>query len=426
MSIPSDLSCSSPSPKASFTCPPTPKASFTDVLPPPSSPGVNLDDLFSCPPTPKASFTDILPPPPTPSASFEGLFSRLSTPESVQGVSPNVLTGGPSADAPLESPPPDDCNNCGCNDLDDDRLDYHRDNNDAKVEAYHEEDDDDVLFVGCQPISNVSLDSPIGPEKPTELTKGSSAGDSLAQRDTSSAPTKTKAQAQEATALNRDTILQIFAPLLDLAIQRYNEGHNRDSILLELGIPNSSQTHQKTLQGHPRQRQPSTIQKRLSANPRKRKRISTSNRMENRASKRAKTYPCETEIVNYKVIDIDVTLSDVSWKRGQPEMWKYEPRKIGDEAFWINEAAPKEFRSWKAEELFTLLGDWTVQVRPNSGWHPVSMQWHGTDEDEAGTFQGSDILQDWSYQITSVVMFDMLRMGSTGEGEVIKCIRDRR
>ncbi|GKU07779.1 unnamed protein product [Fusarium langsethiae] len=450
MSEPSGLQAWSPMPKASYTDrPPTPAASYTDFWSGPSTPWASYDKLSSRPPTPKASYTEALSCPPTPKASYTSFwhgpstpwasydklssrpptpkasdtepFSYPQTPNTEQGGSPKPLTRSLSADALPDAPPMDDCNDSDCCGHNNNQLHFDQYRKDEKNQRCHEEDDDDVLFIACQPKTSNSLGSPIMPKSINKLTERPPPSHGCVQRVTSPTPAKREFESQEAVPLDTDIILQKLKPIVGRLIQGTAQGCSWDSILLELSMPDSSQVHRVTTQDHPRPSEPSTIQQNVSASLRKRKHGSRSNQTDNLTSKKRKTYIRETQDASYKPIAISLPTGFVA--KSQPKTWRYEwnnKRKL-----WINEGAPERMREWTGEELCMMLDGLIVEVRPNSGWLPVSMQWCEADEDEVGIFEGSDILQDWTYQITSEVMLQMLREGGTGMGVVTKYKKNR-
>lgn len=407
MSEPSGLQAWSPMPKASYTDrPPTPKASYTSFWPGPSTPWASYDKLSSRPPTPKASDTEP--------------FSYPQTPNTEQGGSPKPLTRSLSADALSDTPPMDDCNDSDCCGHNNDQLHFDQYRKDEKNQRCHEEDDD-VLFIACQPKTSHSLGSPIMPKSINKLTERPSPSHGCVQKVTSPTRAKREFESQEAVPLDTEIILQKLKPIVGRLIQGTAQGCSWDSILLELSMPDSSQVHRVTTQDHPRPSQPSTIQQNVSASLRKRKHGSSSNQADNLTSKKRKTYIRETQDASYKPIAISLPTGFVA--KSQPKTWRYEWNNKRN--LWINEGAPERMREWTGEELCMMLDGLIAEVRPNSGWLPVSMQWREADEDEVGIFEGSDILQDWTYQITSEVMLQMLREGGTGMGVVTKYKKNR-
>ncbi|GKU07372.1 hypothetical protein FLAG1_08919 [Fusarium langsethiae] len=422
MSEPSGLQAWSPMPKASYTDrPPTPKASYTDFWPGSSTPWPSYEKLSSCPPTPKASYTEAFSCPPTPKASDTEPFSYPHTPNIGQGGSPKPLTRSLSADAVSDAPPMDDCNDSDCCGHNNDQLHFDQYRKDENNQRCHEADDDDVLFIACRPKTSNSLGSPIMPKGINKLAERPSPSHRCVQKVTSPTPAKREFESQGAVPLDTEIILQKLKPIVGRLIQGTAQGCSWDSILLELGMPDSSQLHRVTTQDQPRPSEPSTSQQNVSASSRKRKHGSRSNQADKLRSKKRKTYIRETQDASYKPIAIILPTGFVA--KSQPKTWRYEWNNKRN--LWINEGAPERMREWTGEELCMMLDGLIVEVRPNSGWLPVSMQWREADEDEARIFEGSDILQDWTYQITSEVMLQMLRGGGTGMGVVTKYRRHR-
>ncbi|KAM5528196.1 hypothetical protein FOXYSP1_19465 [Fusarium oxysporum f. sp. phaseoli] len=116
---------------------------------------------------------------------------------------------------------------------------------------------------------------------------------------------------------------------------------------------------------------------------------------------------------------ISISLPNDSAARGETRTREYKWNT--GKKLWINEGAPQEMRKWRAEELCMMLDHLTVKVSPKSGlWNPVEVQWRVDIEDEHGMFEGSDSLENWTFQITFEVMIEMLGERARGMGIVIK------
>ncbi|UZP36745.1 hypothetical protein NXS19_004561 [Fusarium pseudograminearum] len=107
----------------------------------------SLSELFSCAQTPRAKLDE-----------FSDLFSC-----------PSPLEGNLSINAPPSAQLLDDCNHCGCSDVDDE-LAHHLDDEEDN-EGHGEDHEDDVVFISSQSIQRKDSSSSIKHEDILDLTK---------------------------------------------------------------------------------------------------------------------------------------------------------------------------------------------------------------------------------------------------------------
>ncbi|OBS20278.1 hypothetical protein FPOA_06658 [Fusarium poae] len=410
---------------ATYTdCPSTPRAAYTDLLPGSSTPNAIWREIFSDPPTPEAScmdhpptppatYTDFLTCPPTPSATWAKTLSNPLTSETEQQGTSKPPKCDSILEASVDSQPTDGYDNRRYNDYHGTQSHGHLDDN-GENRKCREGDDDDIVFVACRPCSSNDPNSPIASPRTSKLAKRSSTSYESSQTVTSLTPARRGSRSRDVMTVDSETILQRLGLIMGRLTQA--KACTWESILRELGVPESAEVHSTTTQDHTPPSRPSAAHENVSTNSRKRKRGAKSTEVDTMRFKKRKTRLVRTQEASFKPL----VVSQPTWlnAKGQPETWECiwnNKRKC-----WFNKTGPPGQMDWSGEELFLMLSDTTVEVRPNLDWLPVSMQWREADDDEYGVFEGTDALGDWTYQVSYDEMFTMLREGITGHGVVIK------
>ncbi|KAJ4267000.1 hypothetical protein NW762_003098 [Fusarium torreyae] len=392
-------------------CCPTPRADygnfseFSELFSYPLSPTTDqrsISELFFCAQTPRAELDEI-----------SDLFSCASPLE-------DTLNNN----TPLSAPPIDDCNHCGCSDVDDEAAHHCDDNEDNKDNEDHE---DDVVFISSQPIQHNNPSSPIKHEDFHISTQEPSFAnrkhiEDNSQSDAPSTQTSSFVQAQETLARDAESITRepifVLGLFVGAILQKIMHSSSSENSLSRLATQCSSQNHQmipdRTLEAN----KPLKVKTKASASPRKRKLKAESIQDARPRLKKTKLSSRQPEHASYK--PMVVILTDKCTAKSQPEKWEYEwniERKL-----WVADNAPQWMREWRGEALLSFREYLTIRVRPNSDWLPVDVQWREGGEGEEGVFEGSDNLEenDWTYQITSKAMLSMLSGGVTGMGTVTK------
>lgn len=76
--------------------------------------------------------------------------------------------------------------------------------------------------------------------------------------------------------------------------------------------------------------------------------------------------------------------------------------------------------TWRGDDLAAVLDQFSVRVRPNAAWSPVTMHWLESSEDGNEIFQGVDDFGAWAHRVSCKDMIKMLNDGKPKRGTAEK------
>ncbi|KAF4342267.1 hypothetical protein FBEOM_3804 [Fusarium beomiforme] len=235
-----------------LSSPPTPWATYSDLPEPPRTTFTEHIPYFQ---SPVPAYMELLASPPTPMATDT---EQLACSQPTEAINTEVLSSPPSpwatyADSDLEadtSPAScllDECNHCGCSDIDDDRAPYLPDEEFRRSERSFSAVgnlEDDVFFNSSPPIISSNLGSPAKPQETPDVSGIPTLSESpcrggVVHVETHSTPTAMNSQALEALYMLQLCLIfhaTASARKPNIGLNRRIASESTDSPLLDLNI----------------------------------------------------------------------------------------------------------------------------------------------------------------------------------------------